>query len=236
MRLGGWPKCRRALKPVWLKSDRCLTGQGIDERATTCAKLQAAWEIFLDFAVEAGAVDKDDAALTAGFVQNTLIELAEDQKDRQADNDPARQFLDKLRSAINSGGAHLASPENGTPENWKDWGWRWFEFGGQIGGGEPRGQGKRVSWVDGDDVFLDPGAAHDITATGLTEQALWKLLHEKGLLASVEVEGDKVRRTIKKMIGGSRLRVIHLRAASLGMEKGGAGGAGGAQFQNTPAK
>jgi hypothetical protein len=214
-----------------LRSDYARTGHA--RAGDNLAELQAAWEVFLDFAVEVGATDRQDADFTAQVsVARTLQQLAADQKERQTDNDPTVQFLEKIRSALNSGAAHLANVSGGEPEDPTVWGWRdRLRIIGHDAVNELAPQGKRLGWVDGDDVYLDPGAAHDLSATGLTERALWKSLHERGLLVSVEDDGGNVRRTPRKMIAGSRLRVIHLRAVSLGILKTGPTGPTGPHDQ-----
>ena len=86
---------------------------------------------------------------------------------------------------------------------------------------EWRPQGQRVGWLDGDDLYLDPEAAHAAAqrvgeagggGLGVAPKTLSKRLHEAGLLrATSGTEGLTVRRHLE----GRRRRVLHLTADAI---------------------
>ena len=129
--------------------------------------------------------------------------------------EPTGQFLRLLAAAITSGRAYLAAPVGGRPKEPAPWGWR--EQSGQW-----LPQGRRVGWVDGDAVLLEPGASYAaaqemaaVQGESLTVSAptLWRRLKERGLLASWDRKRE--RNTIRKKLEGVRREVLHLRAVSL---------------------
>jgi hypothetical protein len=79
-------------------------------------------------------------------------------------------------------------------------------------------RGERVGWIDGEDVFLDADAAHRVMQTmaadgdgiAVAVQTLIKRLCESGRLKSVDQRRGKLR--VRRIIGGARREVLHLRA------------------------
>ena len=79
-------------------------------------------------------------------------------------------------------------------------------------------QGARVGWLDGQDFFLDIDSAHRAAQAmanngdGITVgvQTLVKRLHESGRLKSVDERRGKLK--VRRIIGGSRLEILHLPA------------------------
>ncbi|MBL8167622.1 MAG: hypothetical protein JNJ50_05685, partial [Acidobacteria bacterium] len=129
----------------------------------------------------------------------------------QVSENPALRFIELLQAALASGRAHLAATDSGKPEadQVDACGWR-----------DGEAQGDRIGWIDGDDVFLQPDAAYRCVQAmasngeGVTvaSKTLWKRLKEAGLLASV---GSDDRQMVRKQIGQTRLRVLHLKAEKL---------------------
>lgn len=87
-------------------------------------------------------------------------------------------------------------------------------------------QGKRIGWIEGNDVYLEPTVAFAVAQDigrrtqnhiPLNDTTLWKRLHDAGMLASVEESREtlKVRRTIE---GKSGVPVLHLKIETLNPE------------------
>ena len=189
------------LRQGWLNS-----GVNAHKRsATTLAYLQRAWEAWLTFAADCGALDSDEVTGMREAIHTALDTLGRSQDSYHASENPTIRFIELLRAAIVSGRAHLAATNGGRPDDAEAWGWR----GGEV-------QGDCVGWLDGNDLYLQPDAAYRIAQTmasngeGLTisAQVLWKRLNEAGLLASVDEkrQTNKIRRTIN----GKAESVIHL--------------------------
>jgi hypothetical protein len=98
------------------------------------------------------------------------------------------------------------------------WGWRRKMVGlGDQERAEWQPQGKRVGWLAGNDLYLDPESAHAeaqklATEKGeslsITSRTLSKRLHEKGLLLTTEQDRGKL--TVRKSLEGRRQEVWHL--------------------------
>lgn len=185
------------------------------------AELQFALEVFVDFAVDTGAVSSDFGCRFLERSWRALGAVSSSQEGHQKGADPVERFLCLLRAAINSGHAHLASSSGDEPENPSMWGWRERKAG--IGVQEPVGWyalGDRIGWVQGNDAFLDQDATHRILAlmaanssegVAVTSRTLAKRLDDRGLI----VRKDHGRLTVRVMLEGKRQHVLHLRADTL---------------------
>jgi len=153
-----------------------------------------------------------------------ICEAAELQSHHQIDSEPTAKFRSLLSAALASGRCHIADPYGQAPMNREDvCGWREKDVRrGDILQPILEPQGKRIGWIDGDEVYLEPGAAFaEVQSLAMTQgdgfpvtqQTLIKRLKEKNLLASTD-DGRK-RNTIRKMLGGGRREVLHLKAATL---------------------
>ncbi len=178
------------------------------------ANLQAGWELFLEFALEVGAVSLAEREELVERSKSAFLMLATLQTQYQA-GDPAARFLALLEAALACGRGHVADRQGRAPEKAALWGWQ-----RKAGGGAWVPRGIRIGWVMGGDLFLEPGASYQVAQEqagserlSLGEQALRQELRERGLLASVD-EGRKmvqVRRTLE-----SRPRqVLHIKAGAL---------------------
>ena len=99
------------------------------------------------------------------------------------------------------------------PDRPEAWGWRKPTVG-NFDGWQP--QGKRIGWVDGEDVYLDQKASHGAAQALAGDDGipygpttLFKRIKEKGLLASFNGKRHTTRRDIESR---KRRRVVHLRA------------------------
>jgi hypothetical protein len=139
--------------------------------------------------------------------------------------EPAALFLRLLSAAVASGRAHLANPEDEHPEDAQRWGWR-------PTGTEWQAQGRRIGWVDGENVYLEPEAAYAEAcelarqqggSVPITPNALRRRLKEKGLLVTGDTARGKL--TVRKTLQGNRREVLHVvwPVAPVGLSGDGAG-------------
>ena len=179
------------------------------------AELQSGWEIWLQFALEAGGIGGGEQVELAHRMSRALGELAARQAPYQVANDPALRFVALLQSALASGQAHVADRLGGVPKAASLWGWKrkptgrkWIACGACIG------------WIAGSDLYLDSSASYQAAqqAAGLdrfvaSEQTLRRRLHGHGLLVSI----DTGRQTllVRKTLGGCPRHVLHLKASAL---------------------
>jgi hypothetical protein len=181
------------------------------------ANLQAAFELFLDFAVASGGLDEKQRNCLAARSWEALREAASSQAKHQTATEPTARFLALLRSLISSGRAHLEARMGGAPaRSPESCGWRC------DGPSLCLPLGDRIGWVDEDDVYLEPATANRLIRVAardsgeelaLGEQTLRKRLHEKGLLASVDSNRETL--TVRKNIGGSSKSVLHFLRATI---------------------
>ena len=179
------------------------------------AELQSGWEIWLQFALEAGGIGSGEQVELAHRMSRALGELAARQAPYQIANDPALRFVALLQSALASGQAHVADRLGGVPKAASLWGWKrkptgrkWIACGACIG------------WIAGSDLYLDSSASYQAAqqAAGLdrfvaSEQTLRRRLHGHGLLVSI----DTGRQTllVRKTLAGCPRHVLHLKASAL---------------------
>ena len=181
------------------------------------ANLQAAFELYLDFAAFAGAIDGTQRVRLADRCWEALSEAAAAQAKHQAATEPTARYLAVLRSLLSSGRAHLAGRDGGAPDREPgSCGWR----GGSNGNSMPLGD--CIGWVDGDNVYLEPNGAYRVVqvaanAAGeslpVSEQTLKKRLHEKGLLASIDAKRQTL--TVRRTLGGTSRSVLHFSRAAV---------------------
>ena len=179
------------------------------------AELQTGWEIFLEFALEAGAIGETERVELAERSERALNELAERQAKYQLSSDPAALFVCLLRVALARGHAHVANREGGAPGEMAAWGWR----------PDPSGQGcvaqgPCIGWLSGDDLFLDPVVSYQVArgmggseGLPLSEQSLRRRLHDHGLLVSTDAGRQML--TVRRTLSGCPRQVLHLQASVL---------------------
>jgi hypothetical protein len=177
--------------------------------------LQSGFELWLEFALETGAIGKVERMELEQRCERALEELAILQARYHRGSDPAQRFVDLLKAALVCGHAHVADRKGTAPESPGTWGWRHKPTGqGWIS------QGSRIGWVIGSDLFLAPGdsfhVAQGVAGTerlSVSQQALHHRLRESGLLASIDQGRQMVQ--VRRTIGGKPRQVLHLRARDL---------------------
>src|SRR5262249_3025680 len=142
-----------------------------------------------------------------------LTVMGQAQAEHQQAAEPTAHFLRLLCSAISSGRAHVASTAGGEPERPAACGWR----GHATARGETaylgwKPQGRRVGWVTGGALYLDPDAsfaeAQQLAvdqgeSLPVTSRTLGKRLHERKLLKSTEEGRGKLR--CRRTVEGKRV-------------------------------
>jgi hypothetical protein len=180
------------------------------------ASLQAGFELFLDFGVEAGVIGEVEYDDLASRCWEALRIVALAQAKHYAAMEPTARYLDLLRASLATGRAHLQSRDGTMPPSPGACGWRI----GNAGTWSPNGD--CIGWVDGDNLYLEPTAAYRVVQTmsrdmgeqfSTSEQMLKKRLQEKGLLASIDTTRETL--TIRRSIGGFSKRVLHLLRSTL---------------------
>jgi hypothetical protein len=179
------------------------------------AQLQAAFEIWLEFAVECGAINHTQREQLTQRSSGAWNELLTRQAQYHQASDPAGRFLLLLQAALKGGQAHVADRDGNAPDVPELWGWR-RRSSGRVWAG----QGVRMGWLAGSDLYLEPTVSYDVAQQmagterlSVTAQKLRQQLRERQMLASVD-EGRNtllVRRTLE----GCPRQVLHLKAREL---------------------
>lgn len=186
------------------------------------AELAVGLRYFLTFAEAAGEITAGEGEALWDRGWAALGEVAEAQAGHHTANDPVQRFIELLASALVSGHAHIAGTDGGEPDTPEAWGWRLKTIGtGPNVRDEWQPQGDRIGWVDGDDLYLDPGASYRVVqqmavagdGIAVTSRTLHKRLQERGLLASREAQRKKL--TVRRMLDGVRRAVLHLHEETL---------------------
>lgn len=199
-----------------LKLDyRDHTGMSAAHKRTPAivADLGAAFRLFVDFTIQAGALTAEQGRELWARVWAALNATAAQQESYQAQSEPTRQFREYLSARIASGGAHLAALNGDEPTNPQGHGWR-------IVGSDPerwQPQGERVGWIDADGIYLEPKAAYASAqaiaqrsgaSLSVSSQRLNKSLNEKRLLLAIDHKRETL--TIRKTIEGRSVNVLHV--------------------------
>jgi hypothetical protein len=178
--------------------------------ADVVAQLGAAWDAFVGFALEVGAIDKNTAEELWDRVWAGLLEAAAEQAILQQAAEPTARFRDLILAALSTGKAHIADSKTGlSPPNAEQWGWRRNEF-------EWLPKGECIGWLEnGETLFLQPDvaytAASKIGTIPVSSETLGLRLADKGVIVT-ERDSDGGRRPrVKRRINGKRPRVYHVR-------------------------
>ncbi len=204
------------LRPQWAS----VHGRTTD----AVARLQAVWELFAQFAIEAGAITQAEAQVYQDRLVAALKTVAEAQASIQKHADPAERFTELLQSLFSSGRAHLLdkSDESTPPADPGKWGWRTVQSDSLATATPWQPQGRAIGWVDESNVYLDPQAAYaelDRLAGETGEplpspRTLWKRLAERGVSRSV-AEKSETRNLTRIRIGGKLRRVCQIPTGAL---------------------
>jgi hypothetical protein len=179
------------------------------------------WRMFLQYAWDCVAITEQQRQTYEAKILKALSSLSETQATYQAEQDPARRFLDLVKAAITSQQAHVADASGQASMTAPTiWGWKERRLGGEDGGIDWQGGGTRIGYIDEQDelLYLDEDAAllaARAMARGsgdeivLTKFALRKRLGEEGYLIG-EKRGGKSYWTARVLLMGQRRIVLRI--------------------------
>jgi hypothetical protein len=181
------------------------------------ANLQAAFEMYLEYAVACRAINDNERERLTDRCWKALSEAAKLQTPHQRATEPTSRFLELVRSLLTSGEAHLQSREGDKPDgDARAAGWH------SLADGNWAARGDCVGWVDGTDIYLEATTTYRLAQAAarqggdnlsVTEQTLKKRLHEKGQLASIDEKRGTL--TIRRSICGVSRSVLHISRGTL---------------------
>jgi len=187
---------RRLLTRVRELRNRVLPFVSHARLPAALAELQSGWEIWLQFALEAGGIGSGEQLELAHRMSRALGELGARQAPYQVAGDPALRFVALLQSALASGQAHVANRRLasgqahvanrrvGVPEAASHWGWRrkptsrkWMPCGACIGWL----MGATCTWIHRPAIkwpsrrpgWIGLSPASRRSADGCTDRACW---------------------------------------------------------------
>jgi len=170
--------------------------------------------LLLQFGKERGDISDEEIAKFKAATLNAATKVAELQMSVDQEASDADRFIEYLRSSITIGDAHLASKDGTCPTPPSTWGWK---ITGTPDNQATYGQGAKIGWIVGKEIYLDMKPALSVIKTfstqlgnhlGGSERAISKALFEAGKLA----KHDKDRHTAKVAVEGRRANVICLPA------------------------
>ena len=191
-----------------LRSSSTAHGSGRHRRTSSATlELQAAFEVFLEFAVDVRAISESERAVLAKRASAALDEVATAQHDLQRSDDPVTRFLAELESGYVSGQFHIRDLRQGRRD-------------------VPQGA-ILIGWRDVEGLHLNPAevyrqVAQRCAATGeafgISQSMLWRLLRDRGLLERTDPARRKLTR--RKQIDGIRVEVLDVKALGAFAEEG----------------
>ena len=182
------------------------------------ASLVAGLELFVDFAVDCGALSQEQAAVFLDEGRESLIWIADQQGEFHRSADPVERFVDLLQTAIDSGEAYITDMDGSLPfdsntfTGHRNMGWEFDVVQNQW-----VHRGRHIGWlkVADNELYLSPGQT-DTAIRQIGERAkyplaigrdtLWRRLKEAGRL----VRWDDDRCTTKVTVESKRARVLVL--------------------------
>jgi hypothetical protein len=183
------------------------------------AELVSALELFLEFAVDVGAIDE----VKRGEIQNEAMiafnTVLQSQISVAAENDPAIRFRDLIRALVATQRAHFLSTQGGVPQMADTLGWRHDTLGNDsrwVPGG------LAIGWEDGGDLYLDPLGSYAAAQRLASEQheplAITAQTLRKRLVEAKLTFGDQTRQrtTTRRTILGRSIPVLELSPEFLG--------------------
>jgi hypothetical protein len=208
------------------------------------AELFLAIELFLRFAVEAGAVTEEEKASYETKCWESLIEASELQETHQRDADPTSFFVRMLQAALAGGRAHVAAAGGQEPRDPERWGWRLKTIGSGVNErDEWQPQGERIGWIEGKNLYLQPDVSYAEAqkvskdqgdSIPVTQRTLFKRMKERRMLITSEAGRNHL--AVRRTLGGSRRYVLHLHAETLCPSETGPTGPTGPKVDESPEK
>ncbi len=184
------------------------------------AWLAVGFRLLLDFHVEVGTIQADEALDLEERAWRTFTHLGSVHGRRIEKEKPSLRFLNILRELFVQRRVYVKSAAGGTPENWEELGWRVP--------GETDPGAEFLGWSEDGFLYLMPETAYRVVQEALRRQnnylgvgknALFRALAEEGLLEPA-ADGENTR---QKKIGGQNQRVLFLRHEALSLTGNGFG-------------
>jgi hypothetical protein len=189
------------------------------------ADLAFAFNTFLQFTQEVGALTESQAAEYRDRVWLALQQTSQEQVLHQREAKPEIMFIERIPSACSTDSAYITNVAGCVPTDQERMcGWKWMPDSPPpplpelpTGHWEPRG--KKIGWINGPDLYLDKLASYQAVqamvsysdAIPIAVTTLPKRLNQAHLLASVGGEARGGALEIKKTLEGSIKTVLHLR-------------------------
>jgi hypothetical protein len=190
---------------------------------TNLAHLLLGFQLFVQFAVEVGAIQESERQALEGRAKAALRQLTDEQTRHLTEADPVGIFMRHVRSCLSSGRAHICGSDGAEPEDPKLWGWTQRVIGtGEHARTEWESHGKCIGWLARQDLYLDPESVHAEVqrlaqdkgeSMPLTTRTLGKRLSEAGVLASTDPARQTL--TVRRMLQGGQRKVWHLQVGRL---------------------
>ena len=171
-------------------------------------------QVFRDYAVDVGALDREEADKFLIQASAGVIEAAKAHAEATRGGDPATRFIEILRSLFAAGKAYVRNKETGEqPLAWEELGWE--ESDTELDDSyQPKRNAEFVGWADDDYLYLDQDTAYAAVAGfaqrgaipfGIKPRALWEALKRAGISLT-----DSGRNATTAWICGRSKRVVQL--------------------------
>lgn len=189
------------------------------------ANLLIGLRYLLRFAESVGAIDRHEREDLWRRGEAAFRALAEQQGEHQRAADPVARFPEMLAAVVSSGRGHIAGAdgkEPGVPPSAEAWGWENREQRSGFGDGRTsyHARGRKIGWVVGDELYLDPESTYAALSElareqgqtyPVTQQTLYRRLKETGTLLRTDGE----RTVYPETLEGVRRRVLVLAPSTL---------------------
>ncbi|MGH7666973.1 MAG: DUF3854 domain-containing protein [Candidatus Dormibacteria bacterium] len=180
------------------------------------AHLELGWKLWLEFAVQCGAIDEQRAQEIRSRVRAALLEGCRDQVEEQSQADPVELYRHGLQAAISSGYAYVEGGDGQPPPDPGSWGYVPRERGAVADvSWDPANPQRRLGWLDGEDLYLLPEASFKAASSqhegglGIGLPALHRRLRDAQLLTTLG-EGKHIATRPPRTVDPGRTRVLHL--------------------------
>jgi hypothetical protein len=206
------------------------------------ANLALGMQYFLAYTQEIGALSPEACDALWARTWTALGLAGALQQEHQAQEEPVRRFLALLTGALAAGDAHVADARTlGAPlPTPQAWGWRADERHRYDAAGSKAWEpcGRCIGWVQDTRLYLEPEAAFSVAQKLaetqhapllLTQQTLWKRMHEQGVLIREPGRGKNLAR---KTVGDTRRYVVDISIGVLSSETGPIGPIGPEELQS----
>ncbi|MGZ4980393.1 MAG: cell wall-binding protein [Methylobacter sp.] len=194
------------------------------------ANLLSGADVFLEFLEGSGALSWEQRQTLLPSIDSGLQQAFREQSVYQIDQDEVERFLQLLRAALSSGGAHIACRLKLGPPEVRPYSWGWRDAGTDMAGDKnfnPMGDcmGYYASPKDNmqAEVWLQQDTAYKIAQQFARSQgdsfllsaaSLWRRMHDRGLIIHAEPNAgrSKPRLDVKRTVAGQSKRLMVLAA------------------------